>query len=209
MRQAAVLIADLGPFARLDGQLFQLVDLPLQALALHQHVGRIGFEFLALRDQRAPGPVGRHAADRLGVGLRAGLAVEQRALRLGFQQRLVRMLAVDVDQQSPRSRNWVAVAATPLMKALERPALSITRRSSAPPSSCREFVRRQPGARLLADHEIGRDVGLGRAFAHHAGVAAPAQRQLQRVDQDRFAGAGLAGEDGKAGWRIQVRSRRQ
>jgi hypothetical protein len=63
----------------------------------------------------------------------------------------------------------------------------------------RELVLFEPAGGRRREREVGADVGLGRAFAHHAGVAAPAQRQLQRIDQDRLAGAGLAGEDREAG----------
>jgi hypothetical protein len=55
----------------------------------------------------------------------------------------------------------------------------------------------------------GRQVELGAqsargAFAHHAGIGARAQHQLQRVDQDGLAGAGLAGQHGEAGMQVQL-----
>ncbi|MNT89943.1 hypothetical protein D3C72_2307610 [compost metagenome] len=64
-------------------------------------------------------------------------------------------------------------------------------------------MRYQPGLRHVADGEIGRDVGLGRAFAHHAGVASPAQRQGQRIDEDGLAGARLARQHAEASGKFQ------
>jgi len=46
---------------------------------------------------------------------------------------------------------------------------------------------------LTGETGAGKSILLD-AFAHHAGVAAAAERELQRVDQDRFAGPGLAGQ---------------
>jgi hypothetical protein len=63
----------------------------------------------------------------------------------------------------------------------------------------------QPGAARAV--ELGGDLAARRAFAHHAGVGARAQHQLQRVDQDGLAGAGFAGEHGEAGC-SRSRSRR-
>mmetsp|Transcript_4846 Transcript_4846/g.17211 ORF Transcript_4846/g.17211 Transcript_4846/m.17211 type:complete len:524 (+) Transcript_4846:2418-3989(+) len=65
----------------------------------------------------------------------------------------------------------------------------------------------QPAAQMQRQVELGTDLGLGRALAHHAGVAAPAQGQLQRVDQDGLAGAGLAGQHGKAGIELEFERR--
>ena len=95
---------------------------------------------------------------------------------------------------SPSSRNCVAVAALPLIQARLLPWLSMRaaqqqacRRASKPASSSQ-------GASAGGGVELGADLGARRAFAHHAGIGARAQRELQRIDQDRLAGAGLAGQ---------------
>ena len=44
-----------------------------------------------------------------------------------------------------------------------------------------------------------------RAVPDHAGVGALAQRQLQCIDQDRFAGTGLAGQHGETRPEIQFK----
>ena len=46
--------------------------------------------------------------------------------------------------------------------------------------------------------EDGGDLPLRLAVAHEPAVAARAERQRKGVEQDRFAGAGLAGEDREA-----------
>ena len=50
--------------------------------------------------------------------------------------------------------------------------------------------------------ELGAQVGARTPLAHHARVAAFTEHQRERVDQDRLAGAGLAGEDREA--RLEV-----
>ena len=55
------------------------------------------------------------------------------------------------------------------------------------------------------------DAGLGRAGAHDGGVGAAADEQLDRLDEHRLAGAGLAGDGGQPGPEDEVeraRSRR-
>ena len=62
----------------------------------------------------------------------------------------------------------------------------------------------QPGHEGRRQIELGRDLGPRRAFAHHAGIAAAAEGELQGIDEDRFAGPGLAGEHGQAGREIEL-----
>jgi hypothetical protein len=102
MRQAAVLVDDLDPFAVLHRQLVQFADLPFEALAFQHHVLGIGLEFLALARQRLPGLVAAGDMPHLFDGARIAhgdLVVQQGALGIALHQRLVRVLAVDVDQQ--------------------------------------------------------------------------------------------------------------
>ena len=54
------------------------------------------------------------------------------------------------------------------------------------------------------DLEHGGDLALLGAVAHQRLVAAAAQGQREGVEQDRLAGAGLAGEHGKAVGEIDV-----
>ena len=84
------------------------------------------------------------------------------------------------------------------------------RRSSSAASSLgveAGFV--EPGGERGGRVELGADLGARRAFAHHAGVAAAAERELQRVDEDRLAGAGLAGEHREAAVELDLERRRR
>ena len=108
---------------------------------------------------------------------------------------------------SPASRSCAAVAALPLTQARLFPCASIVRRSSSRPAlSCvgLEAGLGQPGGERGRRIELGGDLGPARAFAHHAGVAAAAEGELQGVDQDRLAGAGFAAEDGEAGAELDL-----
>ena len=57
---------------------------------------------------------------------------------------------------------------------------------------------------VAGDLEHGGHLALLGALPHQRLVAAPAQRQRKGVEQNRFAGAGLAGEHGKAFGEIDV-----
>ena len=57
----------------------------------------------------------------------------------------------------------------------------------------------EPAGQRRGRIELGGNLGPARAFAHHADIAPAAQRELQRVDQDRLARAGLAGQHREAG----------
>ena len=90
------------------------------------------------------------------------------------------------------------------MNARERPFASTTRRSI---TGCR---RRPPACSLpsacwssqLATSrvrvEFGGDVGTASPVRTTLGVGTRAERERQRIDEDRLAGAGFAGENGKA-----------
>ena len=57
---------------------------------------------------------------------------------------------------------------------------------------------------LLGKLEHRDHLALFGALAHQRHIAARAERQSESVEQDRFAGAGLAGERGKAGAEIDI-----
>ena len=52
--------------------------------------------------------------------------------------------------------------------------------------------------------ENGRHLALSLAVADEAAVAARAKRKRERVEKDRFAGAGLAGDDREAGGKFEI-----
>ncbi len=57
---------------------------------------------------------------------------------------------------------------------------------------------------VLGDVESGDHLTVLGALAHQRRLAARAERQRKGVEQDRFAGAGLAGQRGKAGAEIDI-----
>lgn len=93
---------DFGPFVIAERQDIELAHLPFKLLAFaYQCFGAAGGIF-----QRLPGgPPGAPGNGKLlRFGGQTGMAVEQRALRVGAQQRLVGMLTVDVRRGTRRLR---------------------------------------------------------------------------------------------------------
>ncbi len=114
---------------------------------------------------------------RLEVGPREG--VESVALRRLVQQRLVRVLSMEVDQAIPdlrEHRDW------------SHPAVHIGTR--APRGGDRPREHDLP----VAVHEAPFDHGFGRARAHDGRVGPAAEEQLERLYDERLAGTGLARE---------------
>ena len=68
-------------------------------------------------------------------------------------------------------------------------------------------LRQQATRRMLpADVEGGGHLALLGAFANQSRVAARTERQRKRVEQDRLAGAGLAGQRGKACAEVDIQA---
>ena len=57
---------------------------------------------------------------------------------------------------------------------------------------------------VFGDVEGGDHLAVFGALAHQSRLAARAEREREGVEQDRFAGAGLAGQCGKAGTEIDI-----
>ncbi|MNT47886.1 hypothetical protein D3C72_1846360 [compost metagenome] len=137
------------------------------------------------------------------------MGVEQQPLRIGAQQQLVGVLSVDVDQLVPHFAQLCQRGRGAVDKSLAA-AAGIDRTPQQHRAGAIvgivgiELALGQPGVERRVGREGGADAGAGRAFAHDAGVGPLAQHQGQGVDQDRLAGAGLAGEDGEARGEIQV-----
>ena len=198
VRQPGVLGVELVPFVGAGRELVDLADLPGEALALALQSNPAARApsasvFCAAR-QRCHSCLQRPRCRRRR-SRRAGRAPHRPAS--GFARRAghgCRRAA------RPASRNCAVVAGLPLIQARllpcavdgapqqQRPSLA----STSKPASA------QPGDERRRQVELGADVGARRAFAHHAGVAAAAERQLQRIDEDGLAGAGFAGEHAEA-----------
>src|SRR5690606_29791882 len=153
--------------------------------------------------ERAP------CAKRLGdVGrerLEAAVRVEQRALIRALEQRLVRMLPVDIDEQRAET-----------LQILERHRLVVDERARSSllaDDPAQEAAVLVVEAELLEERERGvagrafeqhADLGPLGAVAHGARVGPVAEREAERVDEDRLAGAGLAGHDREAGVEFEL-----
>ena len=98
------------------------------------------------------------------------------------------------------SESCARVAGRPLIQARELPSALSTRRRLHWPSSS-SSCSSQPGAGRGqgGQVELGRQLGAVAAGAHQRAVGARAGQQHQRIDQQRLAGTGLAGDHGHAG----------
>src|SRR5690606_17513280 len=145
------------PFARLQAQLRQLADLPFEALAFERHLAPAALCGIELA--REPAPRSEGVGDRARRLREPRVAVEQLALPVGTQQRLRRVLAVDVDQPLAdlaqcRRRGRVAVdqrarAAVGLDHAAQQHAAVVALQRALG----------QPGVEFGVAAELGRDVG--------------------------------------------------
>ena len=101
---------------------------------------------------------------------------------------------------SPSSFNCASVAGLPLIQARLLPCASSTRRRStsspSAASACSRSHALAAGASAIA--KLGRELGTLGAGADLPHLEAVAEQQPERVEQDRLAGAGFAGEDGQA-----------
>ena len=92
------------------------------------------------------------------------------------------------------------------MKPRERPLASSVRRSRQVPSSPSSSCSRNQACSCgnAGNIELRDDVGALATGAHHARIAAFAQRQRQCVNQDGLARSGFAGKRGEAGQEIEL-----
>ena len=136
----------------------------------------------------------------------AAECVEERALFLGVLERLVRVLTVQVDQllaqrAELRKRHRVAVDEGP------RAALRVEHAAHQHFAVLvGERVLGEPGARVrrVGDVERGRELrplGAGPDLPHFEAVA---EQEPERVEEDRLARTGFAGEHGEPGIELEV-----
>src|SRR5690606_12895873 len=118
------------------------------------------------------------------------------ALVRGFEQALMGVLAMDIHQlfaqlaqlgQRDRYAANIGAAASLTVDGAAQDQVVVGV----------EVVFGQPSSKAVRSVEYGTDVGPGRAFANKACIAASAQCQRERVDQDGFARSGFTREYGE------------
>ena len=191
---AGLLGADLLPFTFTRRELLEKKKLVL-------HLGAFGLPcrviFLGLhRDGLEPLPVTIEVAGVEDELLGTGLRIEQVALRGGAQQRLVRVLAVNVDQvlaglfQLGQRRGMAVDEAARAAGTIDGSSQNDLTRVAA------QVTLGEPrGQRALGiDIEFGRQLRPLGTVAHRRSIAAAADEQLDGIHQHRLPGAGLTGE---------------
>ena len=194
VRKARVLRRQGVPFALARRQALQFRHLVLQVGALRLALRILLGSLNSQRLEPLPGAPGRTGF--APQPLDACMPVEQRALRGRPHERLVRVLAMDVDEELAhlaqlRKRRPAAVHEGPRAPG---PVDHAAHEEHAGVAG--EFVFFEIARQFAA----GDDVELGGQFRplgrlpHHPGVGPPAHQQFEGVDEDGLAGAGLAGQ---------------
>ncbi len=189
--------------AGLDGELGQLLAGVAGEVGLflaRGHVGARRRQFGAAGFERSIS--GAHAGDGAVV---AAIGVHQSAMAGGVEQCALVMLAVNLDK-----------AGGERAQGLRADALVVDIGAGAPVRHLhaaqdqfaleRQILGGEEGmdGMVAGQLEHRRHLTLRSAGAHEAAVAAQAQGQRQGVEQDRLAGAGLAGKDRQTPGEIEV-----
>ena len=114
--------------------------------------------------------------------------VERGALHRRIEQRLVRVLPVQVDERAPDLGELARRG---------QPAVDV----SAAATVARQHAREHRLRPRLGMYEASLDARFGGAVAYERDVGPPADEQLERFHQEGLARAGLAGDRGETGCR--------
>ena len=140
-----------------------------------------------------------------GVGVDPAIGVEQRAVRCGIDEGAFVMLAVNLDQ-SRAERAQHLHADRLVVDERASPAVGELRPPHDQLVLADKIVVGQHAARrmVFGDIEGGDHLAVLGALAHQSRIAAGAEREREGVEQDRFAGTGLAGQRGETGSEIDI-----
>ncbi len=171
-------------------------------------VGALDGGAMAFDGGLAGAPLGPQPRHRRGFVFDPAIGIEQRAMGRGIDKGALVVLAVDFHQC--RAERAQHLHADRLI--VDEGAGAAVGELHAPHDQFvvaprpRQIVVGQHAARrvVLGDVERGDHLALFGALAHQRRVAACAERQRKGIEQDRFAGAGLAGQRGKAGAEIDI-----
>jgi hypothetical protein len=204
VRKAFVLRLQFLPFLGAETKRIQFLNLPVQLLPLGFQDFGIGLQRQTLLPDVLPvTECRRNVARQIGG---AGVAVQQVALGGPAQQRLVRMLAVDIHQEfadllelQHRGRTAVDVRARAARR-LDHPA------HQAHAVIAAEIISAQVigNGRRFVGREFRAHFSLVLSLTHLPRLGAAAQHHGQRVDQDGLARAGFAGQHGEAGLEFEI-----
>ncbi len=122
----------------------------------------------------------------------ASVFIEQAAVRIGLEQRLMLMLTVDINDQFAQGFE-VAERAGCAIDIASRTPFGSDDPSQDARAVALQITLGEPGAgfRDVDQIERSKDVCLVRAWTDHAAVGTVAERQAQCVEHDRLAGAGF------------------
>ena len=171
-------------------QLFKLIAEQLMARALF--VAGVG-QVLKLLFGLAPALCRQlHLAGQVGG---TGELVEQATMGIGLEQRLVFVLAVDIDQQLAQDLE-VALGAGRAVDIAARAAFGGDDPAQDARAVAFKVALGQPGTGFgdILQVERGQYIGLVGPGAHDAAVGAVAKGEAQCIEHDRFAGTGLASD---------------
>ena len=180
---------ELVHFANLPGQAF--------AIALQQVLCLQGLVVSGLR--RTPAL----PQSAQGIGGNARVVVQQGAHRVGPGEALPGVLAMDIEHLFA----YMAQLLRGSGQAVDpSPAFAGAVQTAAQQQAVRTLKTGfgQPGQQRCWGIKLGADVGARGAFADQSHIGAGAGGQLQGINQDGLARAGLAGEHGKTGLQFQV-----
>ena len=211
--QTLVFSREFGPFTFGRPKLVELADLPGQALSLEADLVSA---IACLRQALGSGLAIGKALGEIG-GVKASLGIDHCPGGAGARQALPGMLTMDVEQvighftQLQQGRRAAVDPGPALALGVEGPAQqqrgAIRAHIKARFRASTKSRLLEPAAQRSRRIEFGADFGADRAFTHQAGVASTTERELQRIDQDRLAGACLACQHRETGMELELQRR--
>ncbi len=202
--QAGVLFADLCQRLRGHFQRFELRQLKAQIVKAGSGIlARFHFGLNLAAKPRVGAVSAGYGFHQLGM---AGVLVQHPQLLVAAQKRVVRMLAVNIDQQlaeklqrADGDGDAIDEGARATIRAHDPAQYALTFRVF---NLQRLQCLFQRGGSPGLEHRA--DLGPLAPGAHRLAAAAAARHQRQRVDQNGFARARLAGERGGSGAELQI-----
>ena len=125
--------------------------------------------------------------------------IEQGELLATLQQGLVLVLAMDLEQ-ARGERAQLADSDRAAIDPRARTAFAADHPAQLAGTVLVEFLGNEPFAQVRVQRQVerGSEFGAFATVAHHRRLGAAAGEQQQGIDQQRLAGAGLAGDHGHA-----------